>query len=155
MVRHYRTLYRFKAVSKTYDDTVSVGLVSANRGFVGEIFGICFRAAVVRGDRLLYAGISLAQYEKAVRLGAEGCALGHFHFVPHQARHGGPSEDMASKALSAEDIQARGRWAVATSVKRYKKDGVLLREQSKVSLASVEEARRVPQKIIRVFQRVL
>jgi hypothetical protein len=40
-------------------------------------------------------------------------------------------------------------------VEYYQKAGVLLREQDKVSLASVDEARRVPQKITCVFGRVL
>ncbi len=54
---------------------------------------------------------------------------------PHlySLRHGGASEDMLSGRRTAEQVQRRGRWAVASSMKRYAKEPKLLAELQHVS----------------------
>ena len=43
--------------------------------------------------------------------------------TPHQLRHGGPSFDYATGALTLADIKSRGRWEADKTVRRYKKSG--------------------------------
>jgi integrase len=43
--------------------------------------------------------------------------------TPHCLRHGGASEDYASRARSLNQIQKRGQWKSAASVQRYSKPG--------------------------------
>ena len=47
------------------------------------------------------------------------------HVTPHCFRHGGATHDQATGARSLAEIQARGFWRAASSVRRYSKHGRL------------------------------
>ena len=57
--------------------------------------------------------------------------------TPHCMRHGGASVDALCGKLLPE-IQRRGRWAAASSVKRYEKTGRLLKQLEKMSKTQID-----------------
>ena len=54
---------------------------------------------------------------------------------PHlySLRHGGASDDLLTGRRSPLEVQRRGRWAVASSMRRYGKEGSLLDEMARVN----------------------
>ena len=54
---------------------------------------------------------------------------------PHlySRRHGGASDDLLTGRRSPLEVQRRGRWAVASSMRRYGKEGSLLDEMARVN----------------------
>ena len=50
-------------------------------------------------------------------------------------RHGGPSVDAAKGLRTIPEIQKRGMWRAASSVRRYEKAGTLMRQLEKVPRA--------------------
>eukprot|EP00438_Fugacium_kawagutii_P027916 Skav231462 [mRNA] locus=scaffold1847:987492:988208:- [translate_table: standard] len=76
--------------------------------------------------------LSLAQYEQLFRAFSKKYGLQPGTFTPHVIRHSGPSFDVIHKHRTFEQVQARGRWAAAQSVVRYRKPGRLLMEASKL-----------------------
>ena len=51
---------------------------------------------------------------------------------PYMLRHGGPSYDRAYTLRTLEEIQKRGRWKSANSVRRYEKGGRVAEQLHKV-----------------------
>jgi len=89
--------------------------------------------------------LSLAKYEQLFNQAVIDTGLSALRITPHCARHGGPSTDAALKLRSIQDIQKRGLWRSATSVRRYEKHGTLMRQLNKMSprqLKSVPAALR-------------
>ena len=54
-------------------------------------------------------------------------ALGFADAVPYQARHSGPSIDLALHRRELKAAKKRGRWRTDRSLRRYEKAGRLLR----------------------------
>lgn len=71
--------------------------------------------------RIAAADLTKALDESAAELGLE--ALGRVH--PYRLRHTGASHDFATKARTLAEIQRRGRWRDARSIRRYEKGGRL------------------------------
>ena len=63
--------------------------------------------------------------------------------VPHGMRHAGPSHDSYVQGSALLDIQARGRWFCAESVRTYAKPARLLRSVARLSIGQVQHSRRV------------
>ena len=86
------------------------------------------------------AGITLAQYEAALRFATKQAGLTSLKLTPHCARHGGASHDSQGEFRTLAEIQQRGRWEAANSVARYKKSGTLERQLKKFSPAQLKLA---------------
>ena len=119
-------------VSKTncQDDTVVVSQNEARAGVPALLHAMVEGR---RGDELLFA-VSTARMRELLTEAADQAQLERI--TPHQLRHGGASHDGAT-GCSLEQIQSRGAWATASSVRRYAKPGRYLR-----LLASIPEAER-------------
>ena len=63
---------------------------------------------------------SYPQFLKVFRAALDDLNTGQ-HVVPYQARHSGPSIDVARRYRSLEEIQKRGQWKHAKSMQRYEK----------------------------------
>ena len=63
----------------------------------------------------------VVEFKKTVR------ALGVKEAVPYQARHSGPSIDLALRRRDLKSAKKRGRWRTDRSLRRYEKAGRLLR----------------------------
>lgn len=84
------------------------------------------------GEDVLLFDISLAKYEELFRKFCAKHGIKPSAFTPHTIRHSGPSYDVLHAHRTFEQVQARGRWASAQSVARYRKPGRLLMEASKL-----------------------
>ena len=58
--------------------------------------------------------------------------MGYPNGVPYQARHSGPSTDLADGTRSLAEAQRRGRWAQARSMARYERRARLAAEWMKL-----------------------
>ena len=90
-------------------------------------------------ERLLRAGVKeeddtgeislwsfrAAQFSAAWSSAIEHLALGSLCTTPYQNRHGGPSRDIQLKLRTMEEVQKRGHWKAASSLRNYEKAGRL------------------------------
>ena len=99
---------------------------AAGRGLVPQLLAAWYRRRGADDARLF--DITPAQY--AAKLGEACTALGlqKLQLVPHTARHGGPSVDYLLSTRTIAEIKARGRWALDSSVARYRKTGTYCRQ---------------------------
>lgn len=116
------------AKNRQFDDTVVVGVSDFPAGFVGKLLRV-LKARTLPTEAIL-AGLCLPAYEKAMAAGVRALGLSALKLTPHSARHGGASSARYLGALDMREIQRRGRWAAASSVRRYDKIGRLTRQVS-------------------------
>ena len=120
----------FEEVSKTGTTDDIVVANSAHRTWCNDLVRhVAFR--FLDQDVCLF-GITLNHYEKLFREFTKVYKLTPQCFTPHTIRHSGPSFDALHEHRSLGEIQARGRWASATSVRRYRKPGRLLMHASRL-----------------------
>ena len=118
---------------KTGDTDDIVFADSKHRSFAGTLLKFLGRKFLSRDVALF--DLTLAQYEDLCRKFSRKFKLSAGFFTPHCLRHSGPSYDAIHQLRCLAAIQARGRWACAASVNRYKKPGRLLLEASKLPSA--------------------
>ena len=114
--------------NNSFEDTLPFDEPCDNRaghGWVATL--LCELKAESRPMAPLF-DISLSTYERLFKEATVALGLGALRLTPHSLRHGGASEDAAAKLRSAAEIQKRGRWAAAASVRRYMKPGTLMRQ---------------------------
>ena len=70
-------------------------------------------------DRIF--SFSMEDFRKAFMKAGEDLGIASLH--PYQLRHGGATEDLASKRRDFQSVKARGRWKTDQSVRRYAKVG--------------------------------
>eukprot|EP00435_Cladocopium_sp_Y103_P009768 s2772_g2.t1 len=120
----------FEEVSKTGTTDDIVVANSAHRTWCNDLVRhVAFR--FLDQDVCLF-GITLNHYEKLFREFTKAYKLTPQCFTPHTIRHSGPSFDALHEHRALGEIQARGRWASATSVQRYRKPGRLLMHASRL-----------------------
>ena len=88
----------------------------------------------------LFPTLSLARYEALFRRASKHFGLEKLRITPHCARHSAPSQDVATKERSIEEVQARGRWLCSKSVQRYRKPGRLLQRTAEIPSAVLTRA---------------
>ena len=71
----------------------------------------------------------------------------------YSLRHGGASEDLLRRTRTPEEVQRRGRWRSATSLKRYAKEAKLGAELAKISPHVIELGIFVEQNLAATFTR--
>ena len=59
---------------------------------------------------------------------------------PHDLRHGGASRDVEAGTRSLEQVRRRGRWKQLSSVQRYTKTWVLVRERARLTAEQLDRA---------------
>ena len=82
---------------------------------------------------------------------AMALGLGPFKPHPYQLRHGGASEDLASKRRTETEVMRRGRWTTTASLKRYAKETKLLHVVNQVP----KDVYRFGQFVLANFSKVL
>ncbi|CAK0810785.1 unnamed protein product, partial [Prorocentrum cordatum] len=100
----------------------------AGRSFVADLL------VKLKGQRQPHRPLfplTLAQYERYFNAAVAALQLHRLDVTPHCARHGGPSVDAARGLRSIPDIQQRGMWRAASSIRRYEKAGTLMRQLEK------------------------
>lgn len=133
------------------DDAVLVG--DRRNPWVADVLAQVIR---IRGHGKLFAHLSLAAYEGLVRKAAAEIEIALLYVSPHVVRHAGPSRDRLDRARSVAEIQRRGRWRCAHSMRRYEKEGKSLRQwnaltlDTRVELANV--AKRFPAWLLRALR---
>ena len=85
----------------------------------------------------------VAKFPRAARR----CGLGRRSL--YDLRHGGASDDGA-EGKSEGHIQSRGRWSQATSMRRYRKPGILQEGWAAMSLHAVTFARYCARDVVRL-----
>jgi hypothetical protein len=107
--------------SKTYvfDDTV---LLDSPAWLGAEVSRLCLDCSGVprAKDGLLF---DIPPGVLARQLSAATAVLGLPSLCLYQLRHGGASHDALTKVRAMQEIMSRGRWAAASSLKRYTKPG--------------------------------
>ena len=105
-------------VSKTGTKDDSVLLDSQWIQFLGPILEV-----LSQGDPMQRVfGFDYPEYLKIFKESAKDVGL---DIVPYQARHSGPSVDIAAGNRTLQEVQKRGNWASKQSVLRYEKAGRL------------------------------
>lgn len=116
-----------RAKNNEYDSSVVVGddaSAKVGRGFVAAI--VRALALRTRSSMRHLFDLTVEEYELIFRRAVDALKLGHLRLVTHSSRHG-PSTDAALQLRSLADIQRRGRWLSAPSVRRCEKLGKLAR----------------------------
>ena len=72
------------------------------------------------------------EFRLTFKAAADLLGLGQLAPHPYSLRHGGASDDLLTRRRSLEQVQARGRWVSASSLRRYTKATRLLRELQEV-----------------------
>jgi integrase len=72
---------------------------------------------------------------------------------PHDLRHSGAARDILKELRTLEQVRRRGRWKMLSSVQRYTKTWLLVRNRSRLSPLQLKQgaaliARRGPRKLV-------
>jgi integrase len=134
------------------DDTVLLGV--AGRSFIPKVAS--YLLSCTAAGQLVFGDISMALYERKIHAASEALGLAKLRLVPHVFRHTGPSNDAYHQQLTLNDIQARGKWRSALSVRRYEKHATLLRQLALLTKsqqgAADSAARDLPTKLMKSFK---
>ena len=124
------------AKNRQHDCSVTVGF--AGRDWASLILAALYRSTSCESD-LLFGDLGLGEVEKFCRIAAKQLKL-PVRVDPHSMRHAGPSIDMYNGVTTLAEVQTRGRWLSADSVRRYAKPAGLLRQLKKLSSTVLCEA---------------
>ncbi|CAK0882272.1 unnamed protein product [Prorocentrum cordatum] len=103
--------------------------LKAGRSFVAELL---VRLQSQRPPHQPLFPLKLPEYERHFNGAVDALHLSRLDITPQRARHGGPSVDAARGLRSIAEIQKRGTWRAASSVRRYEMAGALMRQLEKV-----------------------
>jgi hypothetical protein len=130
------------AESNTYtkvgeqDDSLRVGTL--HRMWVTEIVKKLW-ARTAPGAFLF--DFDLGKFETTFKRATIALNLEALRLVPHSLRHGGPSTDIYMGLRTLAEVQRRGFWKCAESVRRYEKHSKLLKQLNMLSIAQQRAAR--------------
>ena len=79
----------------------------------------------------VFPSLTLAEYEAYFRYFRECYNISGF--VPHTARHSGPTDDLLHGRMLSEKVAARGRWVAPKSVRRDTKPSRMLSLSARLS----------------------
>lgn len=119
--------------NRQFDDTVLAGVKGFRTLFVRTLLRK-MKQRVGPADRIFQA-LTLPAYKKQLHRATLALRLAPLKLTPHSARHGGASTARYLGELDLREIQRRGQWTAASSVRRYDKAGRLTRQ---VSLAPAD-----------------
>ena len=108
------------------DDSVLNGDLPSNHWMAGLM------ALYMKGvQSQLFPGLTLRRYETLVAQAAAALRYKPGTMFPHVFRHAGPSNDLFHKRRDLAAATKRGRWESKTSVRRYEKHGLLVKQWEK------------------------
>eukprot|EP00435_Cladocopium_sp_Y103_P040010 s704_g10.t2 len=107
----------------SFDDAVVIADVP---GF--DWIGIAMGLYMKHVQHELFPDRTLAKYEEIMGETAASLRYSPGVFLPHVLRHSGPSCDHYHSRRDLNEIQRRGRWLARSSVRRYEKHAVLIRQ---------------------------
>lgn len=87
--------------------------------------------------------VDLPQYEKIFARAVDACGFQRMRLTPHCCRHGGASADFARQLRTLVEVQRRGRWRAASSVRRYEKAGRLTRQVALIPQKLLQRANAI------------
>jgi hypothetical protein len=104
--------------TKTHEYNDSVVFNSQGREWIGHLL---YKASLkCQTDEPVF-DFTMVHWNAVMKKAARLLVITHWEVVPYLLRHSGPSEDYLSGTRSLLDIQRRGRWKSAHSVRRYEK----------------------------------
>ena len=115
-----------------HDDSIAFGVSRGAPG--GRSWVATFLAKLAKKRRGLLFPISLQRYEALFKQASLEAGLDKLRLTPHCARHGAASTSYATGRMTLKDIQKRGRWRSASSVRVYEKSARLARQLSRMSM---------------------
>lgn len=101
------------------------------------------------GDRLW--PFTMSQLSNEFRASVKACGLEQLRPTLYALRHGGASEDFLRRRRPLDEIQRRGRWRCAASVRRYTKEAKMLSELHKVSPSILRYGEFIEERIGEMF----
>ncbi len=107
----------------TADDSVVVGDIP-DRRWMGKVMKFLYE----RSSHKLFPRATLAGYEQALAAACKALNYSAVIVLPHILRHSSASNDAYFKRRDLRSIQKRGRWSSRSSVARYEKHGLMLRQ---------------------------
>lgn len=105
------------------DDSILIGDRPHNRWICA-----CLAAYMEGVEHQLFPALNLAMLERWCKQSCRDLQYKTDCISPHIMRHAGPSNDSYHQRRSLTDIQKRGRWAAKSSVSRYEKHALLLKQ---------------------------
>jgi hypothetical protein len=118
------------------DDSLRVGTL--HRMWVADLVKKLW--ARTAPDALLF-GFTLGKFETTFKRATIALNLQALQLVPHSLRHGGPSTDIYLGLRTLAEVQRRGFWKSADSVRRYEKHSKLLAQLNKLTVPQQRAAR--------------
>jgi hypothetical protein len=85
-------------------------------------------AGIAEADDLGELGLwtfRASEFQRAWASAVEHLGIGMVCSTPYQNRHGGPSRNIQLKLRTMEEVQKRGHWKAASSLRNYEKAGRL------------------------------
>ena len=122
-----------------HDDSIAFGQSPGTPGCRPWVAGLLDKLAKSRRHGHLFP-ISLNRYQHLFRLATVACELQRLKLTPHCARHGAASVGYASGKMTIKDIQKRGRWKAASSVRTYEKSARLVRQLNRMTMQQRSKA---------------
>ena len=95
------------------------------------------------------------EYGKMISTCAELAGMLHLGVHPYGLRHGGASWDAFKHRRSLEAIKSRGRWQADSSVRRYQKDGRVVKEMEKMGVVAIKAATRIEELLFELMSGLL
>jgi hypothetical protein len=126
--------------SADYDDTIVLGDEAsqlAGRGLLAALVAQLSKQGAADSALL---DLTLPLWERSFHRAVVGLGLEALRISPHCLRHGAASSDFASKFRRLDELQRRGRWKAAASVRRYEKCGRLSGQVAMMSAELLEKA---------------
>ena len=93
----------------------------------------CMKLFVAQTGDHLFESLTLGQLESWCKQACTTLGYSSACVMPHIVRHAGASNDMYHKRRSLAEIQKRGRWTSKSSVSRYEKHALLLKQWEQVA----------------------
>ena len=135
-----------------FDDAV---LISDIPGF--DWISVAMKVYMQQVSHDLFPACSLPQYESIIIRTAKKLKYSDGVFLPHVLRHSGPSCDHFHGRRDLTAIQRRGRWLAKSSVRRYEKHAVLIRQWRTVPSVRhdgiLKQSQKFPSKFLQILRR--
>ena len=126
--------------SGDYDDTIVLGDEASQRAGRGWVAALVAQLSKQGSAETALLDLTLPIWERAFQRAVVGLGLERLRISPHCLRHGAASSDFASKFRRLDELQRRGRWKAAASVRRYEKCGRLSGQVAMMSAELLDRA---------------
>ena len=115
----------------------------------------CMKLFLARVGDQLFDSLTLGQLESWCKQACNTLGYSSACVMPHIVRHAGASNDMYHKRRALAEIQKRRRWSSKSSVSRYEKHALLLKQWEQVAPCALSQSsgeRTIPSFSVAVAQ---